>query len=412
MAFFLAAAPARLGVAMAGLGVVWLVHGETGSFGVAGLVTGSFAVAETLVGPQTARLVDRFGQPRVLVPLLCAHAAAIAALVALALSGAPAVPLAAAGLAAGATVPQIGALSAARWSALLHGRPELTSAFALETIGNEVAFLLGPALAVLAATRWHPAAGTVLAGVLVVGAGLAFASLRRTAPAPAVPAGAPAPAAAPAARRSAAPVRATLLTRSFATLLAVDLALGVFFGAMQVSVSSFAEAHHAPAAAGFLYGLMSAASLLGGLAYGRHRRNTPSSTHLPLILAFLACASLLPLLAGTPWQLGLALLLPGACVAPCIIVSSTLVESAMDRAVLTQAFTWANSASAAGIAVSAAVVGRLVDGPGGTRTGFAVPFLVVAATAALAWSGRHALAADTTAPGQPCKETDRARAAP
>lgn len=74
---------------MAGLGIVWLVHAETGSFGVAGLVTGSFAVAETLVGPQTARLMDRFGQPRVLVPLLCAHAGAIAALVALALTGRP-----------------------------------------------------------------------------------------------------------------------------------------------------------------------------------------------------------------------------------------------------------------------------------------------------------------------------------
>ncbi|MFC8593175.1 hypothetical protein ACFWXA_34420 [Streptomyces atroolivaceus] len=43
---------------MAGLGIVWLVHAETGSFGAAGPVTGSFAVAETLVGPQTARLKD------------------------------------------------------------------------------------------------------------------------------------------------------------------------------------------------------------------------------------------------------------------------------------------------------------------------------------------------------------------
>ncbi|MFE4754713.1 MFS transporter [Streptomyces mirabilis] len=379
----MAAAPARVGVAMAGLGIVWLVHAETGSFGVAGLVTGSFAVAETLVGPQTARLMDRFGQPRVLVPLLCAHAGAIAALVALALTGAPVVPLMAAGLAAGATVPQFGALSAARWSALLHGRAELTPAFALETISNEVAFLLGPTLAVLTATQVHPAAGTVLAGVLVVGAGLAFAALHRTAPAPAPD-------------RTATRGPGPLLTRNFATLLAVNLALGVFFGSMQVSVSAFAGVHHAAAAAGFLYGLMSAASLLAGLAYGRHRRHTPPGAQLPLILTFLACASLLPLLANSPWQLGLALLLPGAGVAPCIIVSSTLIESVMDQSVLTQAFTWTNSASATGIAVSATTVGRLVDGPGGTRAGFTVPFLALAATAALTWSSRHALTADTT----------------
>ncbi|KUH38128.1 MFS transporter [Streptomyces changanensis] len=397
-AFFLVAAPARLGVAMAGLGIVWLVHAQTGSFGAAGLVTGSFAVAETLVGPQTARLMDRIGQPRVLVPLLCAHAGAIAALVGLTMTGAPELPLMVAGLAGGATTPQFGALSAARWSALLHGRPELTPAFALETISNEVAFLLGPALAVLTATRLHPAAGTVLAGALVVGAGLTFAALRRTAPAPA---------ARPAPDRTAARGPGILWTRNFATLLAVNLALGVFFGSTQVSVSAFADAHHAAAAAGFLYGLMSAASLLAGLAYGRHRPHIPPAARLPLILTFLACASLLPLLANAPWQLGLALLLPGAGVAPCIIASSTLLQAVMDRSVLTQAFTWTNSASAAGIAVSAAAVGRLVDGPGGPRVGFVVPILALTATAALTWSTRHALATGTTA-SKPPSDADSA----
>ncbi|MFJ8864264.1 MFS transporter [Streptomyces sp. NPDC102473] len=402
-AFFLAAAPARVGVAMAGLGIVQLVHAETGSFGVAGLVTGSFAVAETLAGPQTARLMDRFGQPRVLVPLLCAHAGAIAAVIALVLTGASSAPLMAAGLAAGATVPQFGALSAARWSALLHGRAELSPALALETMSNEAAFLLGPTLAVLMAAQVHPAAGTVLAAALVVGAGLVFAMLRRTAPAPAVT---------PAPGLTAAREPGGLVSRNFAVLLTVNLALGVFFGSMQVSVTAFADAHHAATAAGFLYGLMSAASLLTGLAYGRLRRHTTSAAHLPVILALLACSSLLPLLAGSPWQLGLALLLTGAGVAPCVIVSSALVESVMDRSVLTQAFTWTNSASAAGIAVSAAAVGRLVDGPGGPRAGFAVPLLALTAAAILARSGRHTLAEGAVAAGRPTSKGDPSECRP
>lgn len=390
-AFFLAAAPARLGVAMAGLGIVWLVHAETGSFGAAGLVTGAFAVAETLVGPQAARLVDRFGQPRVLAPLLCAHAVAIAVLLTLALTGAPTPALVAAGLAAGATVPQIGALSAARWSALLHGRAQLAPAFALETMSNDAAFLLGPALAVGAATRVHPAAGTALAGALVVGGGLVLAALRRTAPAPVV---------APRRERTAKNAPGRLLTRGFATLLAVSLVLGVFFGSTQVSVSAFAATHGAASAAGLLYALMSGASLLAGLVYGRHRRHTPPADQLPVILTFLACASLLPPLAGTPWQLGLALLLPGIGVAPCVIVCATLVESVVHRSVLTQAFTWSNSASAAGIALSAALVGRLVDSPAGPRAGFAVPLVTLTVTAALTWTGRRALGRRVTGAGR------------
>lgn len=183
-------------------------------------------------------------------------------------------------------------------------------------------------------------------------------------------------------------------------------------GSMQVSVSAFADAHHAAGAAGFLYGLMSAASLAAGLAYGRFHRHTPSEDRLRLILTFLACASLLPLLAGTPWRLGLALLLPAAGVAPCAIVSSTLVQSVMDRSVLTQAFTWTNSASASGIAVSTAAVGRLVDGPGGARAGFAVPLLALAAAAALTWSSRLTLTTATTASRRLLAEADSAGVAP
>ncbi|WP_220449754.1 hypothetical protein [Nonomuraea longispora] len=57
-AFFSTATAGRVGIAMTSLGLVWLVHGRTGSYAVAGLVTGAFAVAEALAGPQLGRLLD------------------------------------------------------------------------------------------------------------------------------------------------------------------------------------------------------------------------------------------------------------------------------------------------------------------------------------------------------------------
>ncbi|MFD8812563.1 MFS transporter, partial [Streptomyces sp. NPDC059627] len=88
-AFFLPASIGRVGIAMTGIGIVWLVHGHTGTFTSAGLVGGCFAVAEALGAPQVARLVDRFGQTRVLPPVLLAHALAVALLVSLVEDGAP-----------------------------------------------------------------------------------------------------------------------------------------------------------------------------------------------------------------------------------------------------------------------------------------------------------------------------------
>ena len=143
--FFLTAAVGRIGIAMTSLGIVWLVHARTGSYAAAGLVTAGFAVAQAVAGPQLARLIDRFGQTRALPPVLLAHAAAVAALLALVTAGTPDWLMAAGGVLVGATIPQLGALSAARWAALLRDERAggLPTAFALESVVNELAYLAG-----------------------------------------------------------------------------------------------------------------------------------------------------------------------------------------------------------------------------------------------------------------------------
>jgi len=232
--FFLTAAVGRVGIAMTGLGIVWLVHDRTGSYTVAGLVTGGFAVAEAVAGPQLARLVDRFGQTRVLPPALLAHAAAVATLLVLVAAGTPDWLMTAGAVLVGATIPQLGSLSAARWVALLRDEraAALPTAFALESLANELAYLAGPALVSLLGASGYPAVGTVLAASLVVVGGLCFAAQRRTAP----------PASGAAERHRTG---RSLLRPGFAVLLGVNLAIGGFFGAMPISVTAFAVEHGA-----------------------------------------------------------------------------------------------------------------------------------------------------------------------
>jgi hypothetical protein len=385
-AFFLTAAIGRVGIAMTGLGIVWLVHTRTGSYATAGLVTGGFAVAEAVAGPQLARLIDRFGQTRVLAPALLAHAAAVAALLALVAAGSPDWLMTAGGVLAGATIPQLGALSAARWAALLGDdrAAALPTAFALESLGNEVAYLAGPALVSVLGATGRPALGTMLAGALVVGGGLCFAAQRRTAP----PVATAAPGAA--GRVTAGPhpagpprVGASLLRPGFVLLAGLNLAIGVFFGATQISVTAFAVEHGAAGSAAALFLVSSCAGVLAGWLYGLHRWPAAPRVQLAVAAAGLAVGCLPLLVAGSPFELGFGIVLTGLAIPPLLVLCSVLAESAVHRAVLTQAFVWLNSASAAGSAGAAAVTGWVVTAFG-AHGGFVVAAIAAGVMALLA----------------------------
>jgi Major Facilitator Superfamily len=378
-AFFLTAAVGRVGIAMTGLGIVWLVHARTGSYATAGLVTAGFAVAETVAGPQLARLIDRFGQTRVLPPVLLAHAMAVATLLALVAVGAPDWLLTAGGVLAGATIPQLGALSAARWVALLRDEraTALPTAFALESLANEVAYLAGPVLVSILGASGYPAAGTVLAAALVVVGGLCFAARRRTEP--------------PTAAAAEPHVTGrSLLRPGFAVLACVNLAIGGFFGAMQISVTAFAVEHGAASMASALFAVSSCASLLAGWLYGLRRWRTASRVQLAVAAAGLAIGCLPLLVARSAPELGFGIALTGLAIPLTLVLCSVLAEAAVHQTVLTQAFVWLNSASAAGSAAAAAAAGWAVD-TFGAHGGFGVAALAAGVMAVLAVAGLRAL---------------------
>lgn len=382
-AFFLTACAGRVGIAMTSLGLVWLVYDATSSYAAAGLVTGGFAVAEALCGPYLARLVDRYGQTRALPPMLAAHAGAVALLVTSVEGGAPGWAATFGGVLAGATIPQLGALSAARWSALLHrDQAALPTAFALESLGNGMAYLAGPALVSVVGAGGHPAYGTVSAAALVVGGGLALAAQRSTAPPPA----------GGAEHRGAG---RSLLSPGFAVLVGVNVAIGVFFGAMRISVTAFAVERHAAAAAGPLFVLSSCAGLLAGWLYGLRRWPAAPRVQLAVVAAGFAVCSGSLLVAGSLVGMGVALVVTEMAVPPTLVLCSVLARASVRRAVLTQAFVWLNSASAAGTAAATALAGRMTD-RFGAHGGFAVAVAAIASMALLAATGVRAFRARTT----------------
>src|SRR5215211_7004098 len=80
-AFVLAGFVARLSISMRALGSVLMVSELTGSYALAGAVAGAALLSEAVAAPRLGRLVDRYGQRRVLLMALAVHSVGTLALV-------------------------------------------------------------------------------------------------------------------------------------------------------------------------------------------------------------------------------------------------------------------------------------------------------------------------------------------
>jgi MFS family permease len=355
---------ARQPFAMLTISLVLLVNHTTGSYGTAGAVAAVTGVSMALGAPRGGRLADRFGQRAVLLPSVALHAVSVAALVALALSGAPAWVLYAAAVPTGATVPQVGPMVRARWAVVLDGErsPLLTTtAAAFESVTDEFTFVIGPVLATALCTGVHPAAGLIAEGALTLAGGILFAARRGTAPVPPS-----------AARRKAARDSSALGVPGVRALAVAFLGVGVVFGGMQVSLTAFTHEIGRPGINGLLYGVFAAGNMLAGTVYGAvsWRRGPRGRLLMAYAALTVACVPLWSVHAVP--VLGALGLVVGLCIAPTLITGYTLVDALVPPATRTEAFTWLTGSVAFGQAAAVTVAGLLAD-RAGSHAGFAVP---------------------------------------
>jgi MFS family permease len=180
--FSAAAVIGRMPMAMFGLGTVLLISAATGTYGMAGAVSALGSLGYAFTSPRMARLVDSYGQRRVLLPGLTVFVVATAALIAAVELRLATWTFFVAGTIAGAAMPSLGTMVRARWSVLLAGSPRLHAAFSFESVADELCFVIGPAAVTLLATEFFPASGIGLAALLCVAGSLWFAAQRGTEP--------------------------------------------------------------------------------------------------------------------------------------------------------------------------------------------------------------------------------------
>jgi MFS family permease len=369
----------RMPMSMFGLGTVLLIASVTGRYGLAGVVAAAGSLGYAVIAPQAARLADTFGQHQVLRPQVLFFAAATVALVACALARVPDWALLAAGAVAGASMPSIGSMVRARWSALLGASPGLHAAFSFESVADEVIFVIGPALVTLLATQVQPAAGVGVAMAACVTGTLLFAAQRRTEPPVRRPPGRGRPAAQSrqCAGHAAQPARGTLRRNlpgrlpapGLVTLVPVYFSLGAMFAAIDLSTVAFAtERGHRPLA-GFVLGSYALGSAIGGLWYGSRTWRAPAERRFVVTLGAVAAG------AATFWAMpGLAALttvifVSGMVVSPTFIAGFSMVERQAPQGRRTEGMTWLTSAISVGVAAGSAAAGGLLD-TGGARFGY------------------------------------------
>ncbi|WP_245694511.1 MFS transporter [Streptomyces abyssalis] len=343
---------ARLPMGMFTVSAVIMIATTRGSYALAGAVSATGLAATAVVGPLTARMIDRYGQARIAWPASLIAATGAVSLAACVRFGAPDWTLFAS-YAATATTPNTGGMSRARWAHIFRTDPAARhTANSFEQAADELCFVGGPPLAALMCTVFFPESGTLAGAVLLVLGMLIFTRQRGTEPP-----------VAPRTTTDAAPP--PLRLPALLPLLGAFLCIGVVFGSMEVATIAFADGRGQQGAAGVVLALHALGSAAAGLVIGTALPPTgPVVRRFALcvcLMAFLALVSFGAASTGSLLLLGAALLVAGMGAAPAMVTGMTLIQGTVPAARLNEGMTWAVTALLSGIATGSAAAGWVAE---------------------------------------------------
>lgn len=381
--FFAPAMLGRLSFGLLGPALILSVTAAADSYAVVGAATAAYGAAATALAPARARLIDRHGMPRALVPMAVLAAAGLLALAFLTWRpGAPAWALIALPALIGAVIPPLGPVTRTLWSRLFHDRDGLRQrAYSLDSVVEEAVFLAGPLLLGALLPFAPPAAGLAGAALLLVAGAvpLAGAPLARRRPREE---GDPAPDGGPPPWRALLPVMATAA------------ALGLTLGAAGLVHVAFAERHGGAALLVWFEAAQTAGGVVGGLAYGAVLWRRGPQARLAGLGLGVGAAMLLAATASGPLTLCAVLFAASVLATPAITTAYLAADAAAGPGRAVRAGTWVNTAYNAGASAGGAAAGVLVSlvAPAQGYLVAALPLvavpLLVAGAAVLTPSGR------------------------
>ncbi|WP_105421214.1 MFS transporter [Neorhizobium sp. T25_27] len=383
--FSAAAFVARLPLPMTTIGLVAMLSQTHGEYWLAGAVSATFALANAFISPQVSRWVDARGQSAVLVPTTIITLLALVGLAAAAWMRWPNWTLFAFAFVAG-LMPSMMALVRARWSEIYRDRPELHTAFAFESVMDELVYICGPVFGIGLSVALFPEAG-VLASAAFLAVGTALFVVQKSTE----------PKVDPQRMKGGGSVM-RLLPMWF--LVVVFAGMGTIFGTAEVSVVAFSEALGNKGAASYILSAYAAGSFVVGLVFGAIKFKSSLARRL-LFASLVAAVTTLPMpFVGSLWALTAVIFLAGAAISPTFISAMTLIERIVPSSQVTEGITYAMTGVSIGFAAGSSLAGWTIDAYGASN-GFwvAVAGGAVALTTMLAGYGLLSRPDRQTVPG-------------
>ncbi|WP_203834905.1 MFS transporter [Winogradskya humida] len=361
---FSAALVGRLSYGIVYLSLVLAVTRATGSYAVAGIFTALFGLTSSVLSPLRARLIERYGLRRVLIPMAFAYASLLVAIAIATWRPGVAHPLLwVLAVAAGTCTPPLGPIMRSLWTDLVADEALRQRAFSLDTVCEELLYVTGPLLAGLLAAVVNPALGVAVSAALVVTGSVLLVT------SPAVRAIEPSTAAVPA---TAAGTGNALLFRP----VLVSAAVGMCLGALGLLVVAFADREQHLAAVAWVEAALAVGSVAGGLAYGAVTWRLPGEVRLPLLAIALGVSVGLAGLSGNLVVLVALVGVAGLFISPALTTAYLLADSAAAPGARLRAGAWVNTAYNVASSLGAALAGLLLG-----RVSVPVAFAVTAAVA-------------------------------
>ena len=339
------------------------------SYGAAGLVSAAATIAIAVSGPWRGRLLDRLGLRRVVAPSI--------AVAAVCWSIAPFVGywplLALAALAGLFVIPSFSIIRQAVIAAV--PEEDRRTAISLDSVAVEMSFMVGPAVAVWAATVWPTS--WVLFSVEMLG--VAFGILLWVAdPAIQDAPEQPSPDVDGVSHPAGQVSRWAWFRTAFVAICLAATATTLVLGGTDIAIVAALREFGAQPAIGWVLAVWGLGSLVGGLVYGGLHRSISSFW----LLGALGLVTLPMALAGGALSLAALSFLAGLLCAPTITATVDQISRVVPASARGEAIGWHGSCMTAGLALGAPLSGVAID-LFGWQAGFVLVSLAGLAVAAL-----------------------------